>query len=111
MKILRTALVVAALAASSGGVAQPRLPSTSVDYSDLNLARAEGRAALEERVRVAAARLCRTYLAGATAELTQRLTCARLALFDARPQLERAVALSRADHFAGRRTIRVALGQ
>ena len=113
---LTTALLLIAVSTAVPAAAQPlvvegQLPAAMirVGYSDLNLATADGRAALDARVRSAARQLCiDSGVAGIWHKMKGR-KCLTRALADARPQVRQAVADFGAIRFAGGRAIEVAV--
>ncbi|MFN3728072.1 MAG: UrcA family protein [Allosphingosinicella sp.] len=84
-----------------------RAVSSEVSYADLNLANAEGVAALERRVRGAASQLCQPTVTGVTAERYLRHRCYVAAIEGARPQIEAAVVRRAQAQLAAARTITV----
>jgi UrcA family protein len=86
------ALAAAAATASFPAYAQDVTSSTEVRYADLNLASADGAAALKARVTHAADKVC-----GVSRDLSLRSTaaakgCAKIAVAKAMPQVELALA-------------------
>jgi UrcA family protein len=84
-----------------------RAVSSEVSYADLNLANAEGVAALERRVRGTANQLCQPTIAGVTAERVQRQRCYVIAIEGARPQIAAAIARRAQGQLAAARTITI----
>lgn len=84
-------------------------PQASVSYADLDLRNPAGVAALRDRVRAAAARLCLSYRGGDLEERMARQTCFHTAIESARGQVEQAVADFGRTRFAGQSTITVAV--
>ena len=84
-----------------------RAVSRAVSYADLNVASAEGRAALEQRVRGAANLLCQPNIAGVTGERVLRHRCYVAAVASARPQIDAAVAQRLEERLAAARTITI----
>lgn len=84
-----------------------RAVSRTVSYADLNLANADGVAALERRVRGAANQLCQPKAAGITAERVLRHRCYVTAIEGARPQIAAAVARRAQAQLAAARNITI----
>ena len=103
------AMSVTSLVFATPSLAQERIAvravSSTVSYSDLNLANPAGVAALERRVRGAANQLCQPDIAGVTAERVLRNRCYATAIEGARPQIEAAVAGRTRPQLAAARTI------
>ena len=84
-------------------------PSAQVGFPDLDLGTRAGVAALQNRVRRAASRLCLGYAGGDLEERMGPQTCFRTAVASAQGQVEQAVADFGRTRYAGRRTITVAV--
>jgi UrcA family protein len=69
--------------------------SQGVRYTDLNLASAEGRGRLEDRVRNVAERLCENGGSPAPAAAIASAKCVKRAIAAAAPQIEQAIASQR----------------
>ena len=102
-----TSLVFATPSLAQGQIAV-RAVSSEVSYADLNLANADGVAALERRVRGAANQLCQPDIAGVTADRVQRQRCYVAAIEGARPQIAAAIARRSQSQLAAARTITIA---
>jgi UrcA family protein len=94
-----TGVTLLSLAAPAGaadfGAKSASARSEGVRYTDLNLASAEGRDRLEDRVRNVAERLCETGGSPAPAAAIASAKCVRRAVAAAAPQIEQAIASQR----------------
>ena len=98
--MLKSGLLVIALACATGAVAEPRnaeppLQSEQVTYSDLNLNSTEGQAVLRHRIQVAAGRVCDTGGMLAMEDFQLTAACYRLTYQDGIQQMDRVVAANR----------------
>ena len=73
-------------------VVYPDLRTERVSYADLNLASAEGRARLEQRIRGAADRVCDVGGKPTLAEFSTRGSCFTAAVRDGLSQMDKAIA-------------------
>lgn len=91
--IVGTTLFVILMAFGGAEAAEPRaeFKRQAVDYSDLDLSRADHRRQLDDRVNRAAIKVCRD-LAAHRSEGAFVRRCAEKARTDARPEVERAIA-------------------
>lgn len=105
------AMSVTSLMFATPSVAQDQIAvravTSEVSYADLNLASADGRASLEQRVRGAAAQLCQPNIAGVTAERVLRQRCYVAAIEGARPQIDAAVTRRLEARLAAARSITI----
>lgn len=92
--IVNIVAAVAVLGVAAPAVAGPATRTTTVAYQDLDLAKAAGAKALENRVEAAARRVCGAPESFEGQEIAKVANCRRDAFEGARPAME--VALSKA---------------
>lgn len=97
----------APVAARDTTVVEGRVASVRVSYADLDLATPAGLDALDGRMRRAAKKLCRD--TGMSDILPVQRACTHNALYDARPQVERARQAFAANEQVTARSVRIAL--
>lgn len=112
MNISKPFVVLLALG-TSAAAAQPiqvegNLPTAEVRFGDLNIGRAEGRAALDARVRGAARQICRPGITGELRERMERNACYNVALSGARREVDQILVEYRRTRLVSRTAITVA---